>query len=602
MNQEHLPHEPTQAELNAERAYNAHAAEWDEMIAERNFEVAQTEDQAVYDSSRLYKDANGSIHDPDTHKFVSADAYHDAKRDEHYDESLGTSYEEMNPLELARELAKAELSQDRTKTETLTDILLDKVAAQAEKTSNPNAIRDNDDDERIARRNREIEISEKLAEKHGESNDPQMRLLDKVINYKEKYKQSLSAVTGQTEQEAKDQAQAEETRSKIDYDKVDGFREYLNKDGAPISDILKDTPAEAFIGDKTEDEFIQLLPDSYKNWVKKMDKNPVQETSDEDIDEFLAKKLNNDRVDKELATDKWETLKQAGVPKEILSAIPDEYFYNKDDRDFTDDEGEVFNKWLNDNPEVHERLTKMHPALVGKIATKIKVNMDPKTLNGPEQEQSDNAEDENIPEDLPRLSVWGRIKDRWNRQAAVTFDKSGNAIVNEELAGVDIDKKGMIALGVGALAIAAAIVSHKLGGPSVTDLWPSGGDTSPANELHNNKPQGGGVWGNNLLDKFPGGSDATTPATSHGVEHAQHLASPVLDVAKGQGFENSLQEQYGLTDIQARQAYNAMEPYLRGSDGVYAMGNDLGISQAGSFELNEQARHALEQYLQENNL
>jgi|GEM_PF-5463550 len=89
-------------------------------------------------------------------------------------------------------------------------------------------------------------------------------------------------------------------------------------------------------------------------------------------------------------------------------------------------------------------------------------------------------------------------------------------------------------------------------------------------------------------------------APSPAVEAAPPLEPAIpsgLEVPQGKGFEDALQQQYGLTDAQAHEAFSQMKDQIAGSPGTYTEGTDVRISQSGVFELNPAARAELEEYL-----
>jgi hypothetical protein len=70
-----------------------------------------------------------------------------------------------------------------------------------------------------------------------------------------------------------------------------------------------------------------------------------------------------------------------------------------------------------------------------------------------------------------------------------------------------------------------------------------------------------------------------------------------INVLDGDGFEDSLQNQFNLTDEQARDAYETIRPYITGQPGTYEVNGDIRIAEPGVFRFNEQAQTALEEYL-----
>lgn len=92
-------------------------------------------------------------------------------------------------------------------------------------------------------------------------------------------------------------------------------------------------------------------------------------------------------------------------------------------------------------------------------------------------------------------------------------------------------------------------------------------------------------------------SEATEALSGIGDTEAIEVTDS-LSVPQGEGFENTLQQQYGLTDTEASEAFTRMRPHLEGQPGTYLQGTDLRISNPGEFILNEEARRVLEEYLE----
>jgi hypothetical protein len=124
--------------------------------------------------------------------------------------------------------------------------------------------------------------------------------------------------------------------------------------------------------------------------------------------------------------------------------------------------------------------------------------------------------------------------------------------------------------------------------------------TSPSNSV----PRG---TGNSKLPPTRGNSNTPTPTDGTGGNVDPTATSPtqvmplpetsVLHVPNGQGFENSIQQQFGLSDAQSHEAFMAMKPYLNGQSNTYMQGSDIRISVAGDMQLNPQASAALQNYL-----
>lgn len=103
-----------QSQIDVDLAFDSHKRQ------------AQTE-LNDYFQNRPFEDAKGRVHSPDG-KFVAND-YFDQIRESHYADSAEQPYEELSLAELADELAYSELTDDRTKIEDISDVLLDKLMA-----------------------------------------------------------------------------------------------------------------------------------------------------------------------------------------------------------------------------------------------------------------------------------------------------------------------------------------------------------------------------------------------------------------------------------------------------------------------------------------
>lgn len=513
-------------ETERDRFYAALADEQD------NISPDTAADFAKYLESRPYISVDGTRHNPKDSfagKFPASFDHDELSRKQHY-ESTTKAYEEMETDELQDLIDLADAQGDLTSSINISDILRQKYTAQhssegtfelarslakAELSEDPvrvNALSDLLYEDIMKK-------AEKLVASVPESTESAQldRLSHDIMTYKDRYKDRISTVEGQSSEDRN-----QETREDINIDRVRDFMAYLNKDGAPVSDILRDMPAEAFRDDISEEDFKKLLPDSLKDWAQH-----------KYLSDSLDKKLSDKRVDQKFSNEKIKAFKDAGIPLEVITTIPASYFYGHEEPGATDDEGEVFRTYLEDNPGIAKLLHDEHDdldfnnILGGGAAGTKKVDESGGSDAGEEvgepEEEEDDVEgkirkivlriksEEADPE--PGSSLFGRLKERFNRKAGVTFDKSGNAIVDEELGGFDISKKAAItALAVGGLAVLAAI-SAKNGGPNIADLWPFGADDAHrANELHENAPKGGGAWGNNLLDRLPDAADGASQA------------------------------------------------------------------------------------------
>ena len=262
-----------------------------------------------YLGSRPYEDVKGNIHDPITDKFVNPDSYFNGARSDHEEESQ-TPYEEMGALELARELAEAEILGDKTTSGNVYDVLLNKMI---------------DKSIAMSREDRKEPLSEEDA----------LDIVSKrVLGYKDKYKSSIlggeSSLT--TEEEA------EETRAKIDYEKVQNYVQEFDKLGAPTSDLMNDIPAQAFYNGNTPKETKDAMPQSYWDWY----------ASRPDV--------TRNRIDSEDAAEHMIQLSEAGVPHDVLQDFPAEFFYKEGDPGQLSEYPESYKEYLKDKPELAKEL------------------------------------------------------------------------------------------------------------------------------------------------------------------------------------------------------------------------------------------------------
>lgn len=90
----------------------------------------------------------------------------------------------------------------------------------------------------------------------------------------------------------------------------------------------------------------------------------------------------------------------------------------------------------------------------------------------------------------------------------------------------------------------------------------------------------------------------TDTAPEEAVADSEIIAYKPLNVPEGEGFENSIQQQYGLDDFHSFQAYKAIEPFVKGATGTYlGPQGDVRISSPGSFILPDPAAQALLDYI-----
>lgn len=139
------------------------------------FEPELRQAQADFDAyieTRPYQGEDGKIYssDGDRIKKKEIGAYFDQARDGYYDESQETPYAELSLSELADDLAYAELTEDKTKIEDLSDALLDKMDsfASAQVTErNPNGM---DADAQMSLFDRVMKLKDQKKVKYLETN------------------------------------------------------------------------------------------------------------------------------------------------------------------------------------------------------------------------------------------------------------------------------------------------------------------------------------------------------------------------------------------------------------------------------------------------
>ena len=111
-----------------------------------------------------------------------------------------------------------------------------------------------------------------------------------------------------------------------------------------------------------------------------------------------------------------------------------------------------------------------------------------------------------------------------------------------------------------------------------------GGGSGAATEHLNGHGSGGTNGGNTLpFGGAPKGGDT-----------ARHLTDTTINIPKGKGLEDAIQQKYHLSDAQSHTVFQDVRPSIEHSPGTYHHGTDLRISHAGNFNLNAQAQQALE--------
>lgn len=212
----------------------------------------------------------------------------------------------------------------------------------------------------------------------------------------------------------------------------------------------------------------------------------------------------------------------------------------------------------------------------------------------------------------------------------------GNRLRNADQYQEHVNKRrGAIALGVGAVALAAigyatykglldgsegsladpsdilsggsdaydlADPSDILSGEEANGTEPtegSGADVEPGGEAD------GGNGGEQDIDpeseagaEAGGDGNGDEPSPETGDDEDLSTQTEVLQVDQGDGFISTIRDQYGLDIHEAEQAYEAIKEHLIGAEGTYSHGSDIRIADAGTFELPASAQAALEEYLQ----
>ncbi len=254
-------------------------------------------DLQVYLAKRPLQDTSGAIHNPDTGRFVNPDAYFDEQRKTHEDESQ-TPYEEMGSLELARALAEAEVHQDQTTIQNVSDVLLEKLVAESKKLST-------------------IVEGTNRPNNEGEVTDPSDALWNRVMRYKDAYVQQLKNA---------------DTRDRIDVDYAQQAANELKDLNVP-DEVIKAVPAEHFF--KEDDPEVRMEEADVLRQYRQNNPN-----SD------LAKQEQLDRINPQTLEDWMLYLKSEGVPDEIIQDFPASFFYDSDDEEKTSDTPESFQQWL----------------------------------------------------------------------------------------------------------------------------------------------------------------------------------------------------------------------------------------------------------------
>lgn len=294
------PPKVSQGEIHAEQAYKSHSAEWDELIAERESEYQQQYTQGVYDENRPYQDANGATHSPVDSKFINPDKYFDEQRDIHagfdkmeadkdYDE-----YQEMGLKELSERYAEAEYHNDKTSSWNISEVIDQKVDAQAYKNDSPQV-----------------------------GDDIRENLYNMVLKNAAKHQDKL-----------KSEAERSSTRDRIDPENAASVMHTMKNVGIP-EDIIKNIPKENFYH-QGDPEKSSKVPEELKDWISdnrdadENSKNPSAQEEEEPadnrsdaekaIDELNATKARLLENEKELARLDAENARSGDIGNKARSA------------------------------------------------------------------------------------------------------------------------------------------------------------------------------------------------------------------------------------------------------------------------------------------
>lgn len=518
----------------------------------------------------------------------------DADRDE-------DRYENMGMLELARELAQAELREDRTTAGNVSDVLLGKMADHADKMSSKDL-------------------------KVGEADDA---LYDRIIGYKDTYKDQL-ATTAQ--------------RDRINPEKAQ-YMNNLMKDAGISDETIKDAPIEYFY-ESDDPDFKDPSLHASDEINSKVNYYREHGKSQDEVSEL------RDRVLPVYAADLAHALKDAGLSDEALSALPKEYFYNSNDPEyrniFADNPAElsdVLDAVMNAsaNEKTNETRDRINPAVAESLAQTLKQagvsdevlnNLSPEYFydpsdpefkniftDGPEEvaeafkSASERAhaarpvppangsddprprrtpehveDDESLPAEAVKVGWKGRIAD-WKRRLKQLMNPRSAAYNSGSWKHEDIEKarkdqrRVIIGGAVGAVIMAGtAYAMFKSGNGVDTDVVRTIANVNPIDTLTDTI--------NNTVGNLEGVAEAA-PAPSETAEVVEKMTS--FDVRPGEGFTqviSHLKEAQGLSPDQLKDVVDqAVDQGLIGKTNTYLMGNgDLGINDASkTVRLNESA-------------
>lgn len=314
-----------------------------------------------YMETRPYEDKAGGKHHPVTGELIDIDDeslttgdvhtdknYFEANRNQHYEDSMPTAYEDMTMPDLARALAAAEHQADKTKAEDIQDALIDKMSEFSDKNGLDSDAQDN-------LWNRIMRVKDGEGEKLGgegknkESEKPADRKLeirDEVIAIKrgmaERAKKGLDSPEYDVDfeeeadkkvvellKEAYDTKDGSDPRVENALRELDSFEERLTNGAVEVDD--PELKASKVLRDIAEGRF------NGAEWSNQDEENSFLEFLDILKDQFGTDDLDDPRIHSALsrATDKiqaehnWLVTNEAGRKdeesslREDLAKIPD---------------------------------------------------------------------------------------------------------------------------------------------------------------------------------------------------------------------------------------------------------------------------------------
>ena len=253
------------------------------------------------------------------------------------------------------------------------------------------------------------------------------------------------------------------------------------------------------------------------------------------------------KVDGNLAADKMHQLQDAGVPDEIIESIPISYFYNENDPGVSDDEGDMFKKWLEAHPDIEDKLT---DKAANGLTVEAEADAATDRMSQDEIRTIANSvlgsDTEEPAGEAPKLGLKAKFKDLWSREAAVTFNKKPNGVATVDTdpeRRVKVTKKH-VAMAVGAVALGAA---GYFAARYNVDLWPFGDPSVPSVDENGNNgldiPNDNGHSGTSVPDTKPEGNIGITETRSINTDKYPTVSHIALDLLQDQGLSNPSDQQ-----------------------------------------------------------